>query len=172
MEKQNIIDIDEISKIQKRLQEINKSPLNEIILNVDEVKLKLHPELCDEWRFIGLGNFTLLTMVKEFFSDGMVFDILNKEEFKAICDDPSLNKNKDIIFVDILGDYKLSKYIKTMEVNDILVHHYLNYKFNVYSRVLTLSKIYPQKDYVHNCENINNITLDDSETLTYRFIVI
>jgi hypothetical protein len=51
------VDLEEVLAIQKRHAEINDIPFEELEVYENGVKVDINPEIIEEWKYVGLGNF-------------------------------------------------------------------------------------------------------------------
>lgn len=55
-----IINLEDISDIMETIKNINSTPLNQLTILKNGVEIELDKEFLDDWKFMGLSNFTLL----------------------------------------------------------------------------------------------------------------
>ena len=57
-----VVDVEELEKINSRLEEINKVPFQNIRWKRDGKDLVLNHDVVDEWKYIGLSNSSFVSM--------------------------------------------------------------------------------------------------------------
>ena len=65
-----VININEVKRLRKRLNEINSIPFDDILWYDDEKPIFIRPDIASEWKYIGLGNTMFITT--DYYKEGEI----------------------------------------------------------------------------------------------------